>query len=150
MNRFVILAVGFLVLFVGGGARFAIGLALKPLADELAIGRASLGAAVAAYLVVTSASMFLAGRLADQLSTRAVLAVGVVLSGIGMSLMGLVREPWQMFAFYGVIFALGNGVASITPVSLMVSRVFPNKAGLATGIVKIGRASCREGVKGSV
>jgi len=141
MNRFVILAVGFLVLFVGGGARFAIGLALKPLADELAIGRASLGAAVAAYLVVTSASMFLAGRLADQLSTRAVLAVGVVLSGIGMSLMGLVREPWQMFAFYGVIFALGNGVASITPVALMVSRAFPSKAGLANGIVSSGMSA---------
>ena len=141
MNRFVILAVGFLTLFVGGGARFAIGLALKPLAEELAIGRASLGAAVAAYLVVTSASMFLAGHLADQLSTRAVLAVGVVLSGVGMSLMGLVREPWQMFAFYGVIFALGNGVASITPVSLMVSRVFPSKAGLANGIVSSGMSA---------
>jgi hypothetical protein len=58
MTRFVILAVGFLVLFVGGGARFAIGLALKPIAQELGVGRSALGLAVACYLVVMSVCMF--------------------------------------------------------------------------------------------
>ena len=44
MNRRVILAAGFLVLFIGGGARFAIGLTLKPIAEELGVGRATLRA----------------------------------------------------------------------------------------------------------
>jgi MFS family permease len=73
MSRYTVLIVGFLVLFVGGGARFAIGLALKPIAEDLDVGRATLGLAVAVYLVVTSAGMFLAGRLADRWSLRAVL-----------------------------------------------------------------------------
>ena len=30
-----VLAAGFLVLFVGGGSRFAIGLTLKPMAEQL-------------------------------------------------------------------------------------------------------------------
>ena len=141
MTRYVILAVGFLVLFVGGGARFAIGLALKPIAEELAVGRATLGLAVAVYLVVTSACMFLAGRLADKLSVRAVLAGGTLVSAAGMGLMYVLSAPWQLFAFYGVVFAAGNGVASITPVSLMVSRAFPSKAGLANGVVSAGMSA---------
>jgi predicted MFS family arabinose efflux permease len=141
VSRYIILVAGFLVLFVGGGARFAIGLALKPIAEELAVGRATLGLAVAAYLVVTSLSMFAAGRLADTLSMRAVLAGGLLISAAGMSLMGVLSEPWQIFVFYGVVFAVGNGVASITPVALMVSRVFPTSAGLANGIVSAGMSA---------
>jgi predicted MFS family arabinose efflux permease len=141
MSRYIILIAGFLVLFVGGGARFAIGLALKPIAEELSVGRATLGLAVAAYLVVTSLSMFVAGRLADTLSMRAVLAGGLLVSGAGMGLMGVLAEPWQIFVFYGVVFAAGNGVASITPVALMVSRVFPTSAGLANGIVSAGMSA---------
>src|SRR5262245_21123035 len=116
MSRYIVLAAGFLVLFVGGGARFAIGLTLKPIAEEFAVGRETLGLAVAAYFVVTSAAMFLAGGLADRLSVRAVLVGGLVISAVGMGLMGVISEPWQIFAFYGVVFAVGNGVASITPV----------------------------------
>ena len=138
MNRAAVLAIGFLVLFVGGGARFAIGLTLKSIAEEFAVGRAVLGLTVAVYLGVTSASMFLAGRLADRLSMRAVLVWGLLISAAGMSLMCLITAPWQLFALYGVVFAVGNGVASITPVSLMVSRAYPDKAGLANGVVSAG------------
>lgn len=141
MSRSAVLVVGFLVLFVGGGARFAIGLTLKPITEEFAVGRTVLGLTVAAYLVVTSASMFLAGRLADRLGVRSVLVWGLVISAVGMSLMCLMTAPWQLFALYGVVFAVGNGVASITPVSLMVSRAFPDRAGIANGLVTAGMSA---------
>jgi predicted MFS family arabinose efflux permease len=141
MNRFVTLAVGFMILFVGGGARFAIGLVLRPITEELDIGRSTLGLAVAVYLLVTSASMFLAGRLADKLEPRLVLIGGLLVSAVGMALMCVLSEAWQVFAFFGVIFAIGNGVASITPVSLLVSRTFPNRTGLANGVVSAGMSA---------
>ncbi len=141
MSRAAILAIGFLVLFVGGGARFAIGLTLKSITEEFAIGRTVLGLTVAVYLGVTSACMFLAGRLADRLSVRAVLVWGLVVSAVGMSLMSLMSAPWQLLALYGVVFAAGNGVASITPVSLMVTRAFPDKAGLANGVASAGMSA---------
>ena len=71
--------------------------------------------------------MFLAGRLADRLNVRAVLAGGPIVSAAGMRLMYVITTPWQMFGSYGVVFAAGNGVASITPVSLMVARAFPEQ-----------------------
>ena len=141
MSRAGVLAIGFLVLFVGGGARFAIGLALKSITEEFAIGRTVLGLTVALYLGVTSACMFLAGRLADRLSVRAVLVWGLIVSAVGMGLMSLMSEPWQLLALYGVVFAIGNGVASITPVSLIVTRAFPDRAGLANGVVSAGMSA---------
>ena len=141
MSRAAILAIGFLVLFVGGGARFAIGLTLKSITEDFAIGRTVLGLTVAVYLGVTSACMFLAGRLADRLSVRAVLLWGLVVSAVGMSLMSLMSAPWQLLALYGVVFAVGNGVASITPVSLMVTRAFPDRAGLANGVASAGMSA---------
>jgi predicted MFS family arabinose efflux permease len=140
-DRLVILLAGFLVLFVGGGARFAIGLTLKPMAEEFGIGRTTLGLAVAAYFIVTSASMFLAGRLADAVSMRLVLLAGLLISAAGMALLCLLSEPWQIFAYFGVLFALGNGIASLTPVSLMVSRAFPDRTGFANGIVSAGMSA---------
>jgi len=141
MNRIVILAAGFLILFVGGGTRFAIGLVLKPIAEEFGIGRTAIGLAVAAYLVVASASMFLAGRLADALSIRLVLVGGLLIAAAGMAFMGVLSAPWQIFLFFGVVFAIGNGIASITPVSLLVARVFPDRVGLANGVVSAGMSA---------
>src|SRR6185436_5616950 len=48
------LAAGFLVLFVGGGARFAIGLTFWPMIDEFGWARGELGLAVAAYMLVSA------------------------------------------------------------------------------------------------
>jgi MFS family permease len=141
MSRAAVLAIGFLVLFVGGGARFAIGLTLKSITEEFAIGRTVLGLTVAVYLGVTSACMFLAGRWADRLGVRAVLVWGLIVSAAGMSLMSLMWAPWQLLALYGVVFAIGNGVASITPVSLLVTRAFPDRAGLANGLVSAGMSA---------
>ena len=52
--------------------------------------------------------------------------------------MYLVAAPWQAFVLYGGIFAIGNGIASITPVSVMVSRRFPGRTGLANALATTG------------
>ena len=133
-----ILAAGFLVLFVGGGTRFAIGLTLKPMVDEFGWGRSQLGLAVGVYTAVSAAAMFVAGRFADRTSPRLVLGGGVVLSAIGIGLMSLVTQPWHAVLLYGVIFAIGNGAASLIPVAVLVTRAFPHRTGIANAAVMSG------------
>jgi len=134
----VIFAAGFLILFVGGGARFAIGLTLKPMVEELGWVRGEVGLAVFAYLVVSAVATYLAGRLADRAGPRLLLNAGVAMSGLGIGLMCLVAEPWHAVLFYGVVFAVGNGMASLTPVGVMVTRAFPDRAGFANSAVISG------------
>lgn len=138
MHGLMVLAVGFLVMFVGSGARFAFGLTLKPMADEFVLGRGLLGTTVAVYYLVTAVCMFLAGRLIDRYEARNVLAIGLIISAAGIGLIALATEPWHLFALYGVVFAIGNGIASITPVSILVTRLYPARAGAANSIISAG------------
>ncbi len=133
-----VLAAGFIVLFVSGGARFGIGLTLKPMAEELSWGRSELGAAVALFQIVSASCMFVAGSLADRISLRLLFGTGLVIAGAGIGLMSLVAAPWHALALYGVLFAVGNGTASIIPVGVMVTRAFPARAGFANAVSSSG------------
>jgi MFS family permease len=141
MNSLIILATGFLVMFVGSGARFAFGLTLKPMSEEFALGRGMLGTTVAVYFAVTAVFMFLSGRLIDRFDPRVVLVWGLGISAAGIGLIGWAGAPWHLFVLYGVVFGIGNGIASITPVSIMVTRLYPERAGAANGLISAGMSA---------
>ncbi|MGA8291991.1 MAG: MFS transporter, partial [Rhodoplanes sp.] len=134
----VVLAVGFLVLFIGGGARFAIGLTLKSVVEDFGWGRTELGVAVALFQLVSAVCMYIAGSMADRTSPRLVLGGGLIIAGLGIGLMSLMAAPWHALLLYGVVFAIGNGAASLIPVSVMVTRSFPQRIGLANAVVMSG------------
>lgn len=133
-----VLIAGFLVLFIGGGARFAIGLTLKPIVDQFGWERSELGIAVALFQVVSALAMYASGRFADSVSPRLVLGSGILLSGIGIGLMSYITAPWHAFLLYGGVFAIGNGVASVIPVGVMVTRAFPERTGFANAVAMSG------------
>lgn len=133
-----VLAAAFLVLFVGGGSRFAVGLTLKSMVDDLGWNRTDLGLAVALFQVVSAAAMFAAGYLTDIAGPRRVLCGGLLVSAVGIGLMGLVAAPWHALLLYGVVFAAGNGAASMVPVGVVVSRAFPQRMGVANAVVMSG------------
>jgi predicted MFS family arabinose efflux permease len=136
-----VIAAGFLVLFVGGGARFAVGLTFKPMVDEMGWARGDLGLAVGIYMVVSAFATYFAGRLADRLGARALLIGGSVIGGVGIGLMALVEAPWHAMVLYGLVFAIGNGAASLSTVGVMVTRAAPKWAGLANSVVIAGMST---------
>jgi predicted MFS family arabinose efflux permease len=138
MRAALALAAGFLVLLVGGGARFAIGLTFKPMVDEFGWARGELGLAVGLYMLVSALATFVTGRLADRLSPRALLIAGTVIGGAGIGLMSLVAQPWHALVLYGVVFAIGNGMASLVIVGVIVMRIYPGRAGLANALAISG------------
>ena len=133
-----VLSAGFAVLFIAGGTRFAIGLTLKPMVNELGWSRSDLGAAVALFQLVSAAAMFAAGRLADRSGPRLVLGGGLLISGIGIGLMSTITAPWHALLFYGLVYGIGNGAASLIPVGVMVTRAFPARTGIANAVVMSG------------
>lgn len=133
-----VLVAGFLILFIGGGARLAIGLTLRPMVEELSWDRNDIGMAVALFQMVSAICTFYAGRLADRMSLRIVLGSGIIIASAGIGLMSLVQSPWQALALYGFIFAIGNGAASTAPVGVMVTRAFPHRTGLANSLALAG------------
>jgi MFS transporter, OFA family, oxalate/formate antiporter len=76
----------------------------------------------------------------DKVGPRKVAMIGVVLWGCGNVLAGLgtpvFGAPW-LYATYGIMGGIGAGMAYITPLS-MVTKWFPDKKGLAGGLVAGG------------
>ena len=139
--RTLVLVTGFLIMFVGSGARFTFGLTLKPMAVEFELGRGVLGTTVGIYFVVTAVFMFLAGRMLDRFGARSVLVAGLVISAVGIGFISIAGSAWHLILLYGIIFGIGNGIASITPVSVLVTRLYKERAGAANGIISAGMSA---------
>ena len=133
-----VVAICAVILFVGGGARFAIGLTLKPISAEFLTGRTLIGVAVLAFQIISAIAMMIAGRLADRHDIRLVFGAGVCIAACGLGAMVLVQSPHQIVFYYGVVFALGTGIASLIPVGVIVTRAFPHQVGTANAIVLAG------------
>ncbi len=144
MRRFdyswVILGAGFTILFFSGGSRFAFGLMLKPMSEDLEVSRSTLSLAVTMFMVVSAVAMPFVGRLVDRWSLRGTIAIGALISSAGLALMGQVQSSWQVFLVYGVFYALGNSGTSIAPVVVMVSQWFISRRGVATSTAVSGNA----------
>jgi len=80
------------------------------------------------------------GRWQDRSGPRIVTITGAVLWGLGNVLAGIgtpsLGAPW-IYISYGVIGGLGLGMGYITPVAT-VTKWFPDKRGLASGMVVMG------------
>jgi len=130
----VTLVTAFLVLFMSGGTRHAIGLVLKPMAEGFDWERSVIGLAVAVFLVVSAVGMFIAGFLADRFPLRVILSGGVAIGAAGIWGLGFVSEPWHVLVLYGVVFGVSAGVASPPPVGVLLTRRFPGRPGIANAI----------------
>ena len=133
-----LLAVCFLVLLFNGGARFAIGLLLHPMAYDLGWSRSTLSFSVTVFMVLSACALPLIGTFVDRYGARVVLGVSVLASALGLAAMGFIETPWEALLFYGVVFALGCAGTSVTPIGVLLSRWYPHRMGMANSIAISG------------
>jgi MFS family permease len=132
------LAVGFAILFVGTGVNFAFGILFKPILAELGGNRSTLALAAAASLLVNAAGQPAFGVLVDRFGPRRVMLASMALMTAGTALVSLAHSPWQFIALYGVVAAVGYTGCGILPVSIHVSRWFPEERGFVSAVAACG------------
>ena len=137
----VVLATGFAVLFFSTGTRFAFGLALVPMTEDLRLSRSALSSALTLFMLVSAFAMPMVGRLIDRYSIRVVMSVGAVISALAIGLIGSLSAGWQIFPLYGVLYAVGFAATTVAPVSVLMSRWFPNNRGLASSVAITGNGT---------
>ena len=137
----VILATGFAMLFFSTGTRFAFGLALVPMTEDLDLSRSALSSALTLFMIVSAFAMPVVGRLIDRYSIRVVMSMGAVISALAIGLIGSVSAGWQIFPLYGVLYAVGFAATTVAPVSVLMSRWFPNNRGLASSVAITGNGT---------
>lgn len=79
----------------------------------------------------------LQGWLVDRFGPKLLIGTGALLSGAGWVASAHVTSLWGLYATYGLLCGIGTGIVYVGVVGLMV-RWFPDRRGLATGIVAAG------------
>ena len=128
-------------MFLSGGSRFAFGLVLKPMTEDLGWSRSTLTLAVTLFMVVVAIGLPVAGRLVDRYSLKWTMVGGSVLAALGIALMALVQTPWHVFAVYGLLYGLGNAGISNPTVGVMITRWFERGRSMAASVANSGSSA---------
>ena len=135
----VMVFVGFSLMAMSFGALGAVGVFLKPIAEEFGWSRGSV--ALGFTTAALSAALFgmLWGFLADRHPTRRFMLMGVLAIALASILLSRTTAQWQYYLFYFVFGAFGHGALSST-IWANVGQWFMRNKGLALGIGMAGGA----------
>lgn len=137
----VILIITFSSLMLVQGIRLSFGAFLTPWEDSFQSSRAEISAvAFVSYLVFGIFQPFI-GRLIDRIGAKKVLMISVLVVSVSMLLTSFATKAWHLMMIYGVIASIGFGGASNVLGTVVVTKWFSARRGLAIGIMSAGTAS---------
>ena len=97
---------------------------------------AAAGLTFSLLLAMLTIGSVIGGKLAEKISTRAVVLIGGILLSSGFLLASFVssRSPWTLWLTYGVMGGIGMGFTYSTTIAC-AQKWFPHKKGLVTGLI---------------
>ena len=135
----VIVAVGFLILAIIGSCIFySFGIFLKPMIEELGVGRAGGTAAFTVFQLVVGMSSLLVALIIGKFGCRLPMAIGLTIAAIGMALLSRITAAWQLWLLYGVMVGGGVAYGHLLALTTLVNFWFVKRKSLAIGIVVAG------------
>jgi MFS family permease len=132
----VVVAAGFMVMFLTYGVQYSFGLFFAALSSEFGWSRASLSGVFSLYAGTYSFLGLVAGRLTDRWGPRRVVLLGGLLLGSGLALAGTVHTLPPLYATY-LVAGLGMSTAYVATSTTAV-RWFAARRGFAVGLVMGG------------
>jgi MFS family permease len=137
----VVLGVLTLCMMAASGLRSVFGVYIKPMEAEFGWTRGALSGAAALSLLLLGAAGPLVGRLADQWGSRRVIALSLLLLGIGSIGSAFAQDLWHIYLTTGILMALGSGGVAMATGASVVSRWFEARRGLALGLAAGGMSA---------
>jgi MFS family permease len=114
------------------------GLFVKPIGDELGIGRAVFGWAQTTRQVASAVTAPLVGGLIDRFGSRLLLTLAAVITGGALIGLAFINQGWQLvllFTLMGIVGLSGPGALILT---VPVGKWFVRRRGTAFALMSIG------------
>jgi len=136
-TRWTQLVVGVVCMMAISSPQYVWTLFTKPISAKLGVSLAELQVTFSILIVLQTFLSPLQGFLADRFGPRRLLAVGAAFTGASWILAAQAQSLLGLYLTYGVLGGIGTGIVYIGVIGLMV-KWFPDKRGLATGLVAAG------------
>ena len=127
----------FLIILLTFGTVYSFGVFLEPMIVDLGLTVAMTSGAYSLGIFVRGLLGIATGRLSDRFGPRIVLTVSGIFLGLGYLLMSQIKASWELYLYYGVIVAIGQG-GTFVPAISTIARWFVKRRGMMTGIVVAG------------
>ena len=114
------------------------GLFIKPMGDQLGIGRADFGWAQTARQVSSSVTSPVVGWLLDRYGARAMLPVAVTLTGGSMIGLAYISHAWQLIVMFAIMGLVGLSGPGALVTSVPVLKWFVVDRGRAVAFMSLG------------
>lgn len=139
-ERYPIVLGACLTQFMVIGLLFSYGLFFKTFEAEFGWSRTLLSSCTSFSFLVMGVLAVFGGRLSDRFGPRLVLAITGTLTGLGYILLSTVTQPWQLFAYFGLLIGIGMSTHDVVTLSI-IARWYDQKRGIMTAVVKVGTAA---------
>jgi OFA family oxalate/formate antiporter-like MFS transporter len=136
-NRWIQLLLGLVCMIVISSPQYVWALFTQPLTDALGASLAEIQVTFSILIVVQTFLSPPQGFLVDRFGPRVLLSVGALLTGSSWALASQATSLAGLYLTYGLLGGIGTGIIYIGVVGHVV-RWFPDKRGLATGLVAAG------------
>ncbi|MBI1181455.1 MAG: MFS transporter [Alphaproteobacteria bacterium] len=111
---------------------------VTPWMTEFGVGRGPLMIANAGATLATGALMLIAGWIMDRYPMRLLVIGGTLALALGLVLVSRATSVWQIIVLYTTLISLGFAFAATLAGQVLAARWFPDRVGLAVGIVLLG------------
>lgn len=119
------------------GAIYAFSIFALPLTNVFNATMPEIMMAFTINAAISPIPMIIGGKLVDKGGAKKAIILGGSMFGIGFILSGLVTAPWMLYITYGLLTGIGQGIVYSATIGNSV-KLFPDKRGLASGIVTAG------------
>jgi len=114
------------------------GLYIKPMGEQLGIGRASFGWASTFRSISSAATSPVIGRFLDNYGARWILAGSTIITGLCMIGLAYTREAWQLIVLFSVMGLVGMSGPGALTTSVPPSKWFIRNRGKALAVTAVG------------
>ncbi len=135
--RWTQLAIGVVCMMAISSPQYVWALFTKPMAAKLGVTLAELQVTFSILIVLQTFLAPVQGFLVEKFGPKRLLSLGAVLTGGSWVLAAGADTLPSLYFTYGVLGGIGTGIIYIGVIGLMV-KWFPDKRGLATGLVAAG------------
>lgn len=131
----IVAAVTFAVLLIGGATRASPALLIVPLENEFQWSRATISFAIAVNILLYGLIGPFAAAAMETFGVRRMMVSALALIGLGVALTPLMRQSWQFVVLWGFIVGAGTGVISNVLAATVAARWFTARRGLVMGLL---------------